>query len=1053
MALYNLNSVAQVYNKYGEQFKMQDLKSFAEKALYYDERGDYNEAIKYKMREIQATEYIYGTMSEQFLMALQSTSIMCDKYNDSEAAIMISKQQGEIQAALWGKNNWDYATYLWLLGQFYSNARNYEMSINTFTESMNLFESLHINDNQYALTLSFIAQDYYRIGDNRNSLYYHKKCLNVRREIGDAAKYLNELNLMLLMSRNTDFVSRFEIINQEINNLPKCVDANSLEFVNIFKTIARKYWLLDDYTSALMYCEKALSIAENSALNRKEDLASVLGLKCKYLRLCGRCEDAIKVGERTQKLYESVNNKSVLYAELLYDMAWAYRDTYNYEKAIILQKEVAKIYEECKDWLSLAESYNSLGHLYYSSENLSSAKHYHNMALGVLDNHGDANKIIDEEIERTGNQYLKTTTALASISARIDYIKTSSYGSLARVCQKENKYIDAINIEKKNCAILKGMKDTRLYCEHLRVLSEYYRGIKKYPEATSCMEECLKITEIDDNNGLASTYTEFSLIDFEKGNIDDAIKYAEEAFSIYKNIDDIDGKNTAQYFLSYYYLKSHKADKAEKILSELLDSLKYRLANGMLQMTNEQKQRLWNRYEYCFLTYRIIAESSVQDDTLLSKLYDYVLFSKSLLLDTNIYKSDDKKSILSISWRDIQKKLSENDIAIEFVATIKENSNGHTYHALIIDNFSNSPRMITLYSESELKKLKENDSRNIRDIVGELIWKPILAQYTTVKNIYFSPDGILHMLPIEYYTADGMHSMFEHYNMYRLSSTKEIVWNTGNQQPISAVLYGGLDYNHINENASESNNSEVSSMWRGIADRGGFDPLFNTALETQEIKEILAAKNISTTLYSGENGTEESFRKLSGQDYSIIHLATHGMYISPDVVDTKKKESNFDFLESLASLNDPVKEDVTLTHSFIVMSGGNRVIARERVSDKSNDGILTAKEISQVDFSRLNLVVLSACESGRGDINYSGVYGLQRGFKKAGAHTILMSLDKVDDEATKILMVEFYRNLMDGKTKLQSLRNAQKHLRSVENGKYDNPKYWASFILLDGLNY
>ena len=98
------------------------------------------------------------------------------------------------------------------------------------------------------------------------------------------------------------------------------------------------------------------------------------------------------------------------------------------------------------------------------------------------------------------------------------------------------------------------------------------------------------------------------------------------------------------------------------------------------------------------------------------------------------------------------------------------------------------------------------------------------------------------------------------------------------------------------------------------------------------------------------------------------------------------------------------------------------------------------------------MVVLSACETGLGDINSNGIYGLQRGFKKAGVKTILMSLDKVDDEATKILMVEFYRNLMSGKSKHQSLKDAQKHLRQVENGKYDKPEYWSSFILLDGLN-
>ena len=93
---------------------------------------------------------------------------------------------------------------------------------------------------------------------------------------------------------------------------------------------------------------------------------------------------------------------------------------------------------------------------------------------------------------------------------------------------------------------------------------------------------------------------------------------------------------------------------------------------------------------------------------------------------------------------------------------------------------------------------------------------------------------------------------------------------------------------------------------------------------------------------------------------------------------------------------------------------------------------------------------MSACESALGTYSDDdGILGLQKGFKVAGANTLLMSLGKVDDEATRILMVEFYRNLMDGKTKLQSLRNAQKYLRNVENGKYDDPKYWASFIMLD----
>ena len=78
--------------------------------------------------------------------------------------------------------------------------------------------------------------------------------------------------------------------------------------------------------------------------------------------------------------------------------------------------------------------------------------------------------------------------------------------------------------------------------------------------------------------------------------------------------------------------------------------------------------------------------------------------------------------------------------------------------------------------------------------------------------------------------------------------------------------------------------------------------------------------------------------------------------------------------------------------------------------------------------------------------------GLQRGFKKAGANTIIMSLSKVDDEATKLFMIEFYKNLLYGETKFQSFRNAQEYLRKVDDGKFDKSEYWASFIMLDGLN-
>ena len=879
------------------------------------------------------------------------------------------------------------------------------------------------------------------------------KCIRIRKNLEDDKGYLNELfNLLLTGHDNDGIIKRIAIVNKELESLPHFIEAVSLPIAGIYKIIAGNYSLLDDNKKAIEYCDKSISIMNSVGSDSDENYAELLGLKCKYQQRGGLKDDAIVSGEAAKQLYESLSIKSLKYAELLGDLARAYGLALNFEKSVQLQSTAAEIYQNAKDWISLAEVYNSISHYYLSAERLDNAERYIKKAIDVLNGHDNAEQYIMDAVEQTGNSMMNNPFALESIKQRIGINKSAYLQTLARIYQEQGNYTYAINTELESGKILRNMGDNQMYASHLMNLSEYYMRNHQLDDAIVCTEQSIQLLSNDRRYGQAFPRLHMALIQFQKGNILKAIRYAEESVSSFKSINDHEGWISAKSLLSTFLWKNFEYNKAEQCLSEELDYLRNFISYELTGMTTEQKQRLWDKYEHNFLLYRSIIEKSDRDASLLSKLYDYILFSKSLLLDTEIQQEANIISRLNVKWNDIQQHLSNDGIAIEFISTMEDEGGYNTYHALVIDKNASNPKMITLYSESKLEELKKTDTRAIREIVGELIWKPILVQYPTVKDIYFSPDGILHMLPIEYYSADGMSSMFEQYHMYRLSSTKELVREQGNSHPNSAVLYGGLDYNMVDENSSVANSSEIPSVWRGIAERGGFDPLFNTSIETQEIKDLLAGKNISTTLYSGGTGTEESFRNLSGQSHSIIHLATHGMYVNPDGIDTKRNENNFDFLESLASVNDPVKEDVALTHSFLVMAGGNRVISRVPVFDKNSDGILTSKEISQLDLRGLDLVVLSACETAKGDVESGGVYGLQRGFKKAGANTILMSLNKVDDEATRILMVEFYRNLMNGKTKRQSLQEAQKYLRQVDNGKYDSPKYWASFIMLDGLN-
>jgi CHAT domain-containing protein len=224
----------------------------------------------------------------------------------------------------------------------------------------------------------------------------------------------------------------------------------------------------------------------------------------------------------------------------------------------------------------------------------------------------------------------------------------------------------------------------------------------------------------------------------------------------------------------------------------------------------------------------------------------------------------------------------------------------------------------------------------------------------------------------------------------------------------------------------------------------------------------MLVKNIPTVVETSVSGTEDSFKALSGQKVSIIHLSTHGFYEKPNLIVYK---GNQKFQLSIGKDQDVQAsdiqnldlqwsnaEDVSLSRSGLFLAGASDYLYGELVADNEHeDGILTAKEISRLDLRGLDLVVLSACETGLGDVSGDGVFGLQRGFKKAGAQTLLMSLWKVDDVATELLMTEFYRNFTDGQSKWDSFLNAQQFLRQYNNGQYDKPEFWAAFIMLDGI--
>lgn len=397
------------------------------------------------------------------------------------------------------------------------------------------------------------------------------------------------------------------------------------------------------------------------------------------------------------------------------------------------------------------------------------------------------------------------------------------------------------------------------------------------------------------------------------------------------------------------------------------------------------------------------------------------------------------------TWRDVQSQLGQNDLAVEFTVCYKEESN--SYAALLLKKDWDSPKMIELCEESELKRIMVGGAKlyNKNAATYSYIWEKLEPYFKKGDNIYFAPHGLIHQLNIEVLCGADGKPMNKKCNLYRVSSTGNLVDERESLKYTSATLYGGLNYDTDTTSMLAINRNYVttSSMQRGrlledsVQTRVGWSFLPGTAEEVRNVGDILGRNKIETTTYTDEIGTEESFKALSGNSTPIIHIATHGFYLEDK--NARRVEMFQDFEENETPTISPLKR------SGLMFSGGQHAWLGREIPEGIDDGVLTAEEIAGMNLTGTDLLVLSACQTGLGEITNEGVEGLQRGFKIAGVNTIIMSLWEVSDAATEVLMTKFYSLLTKGKTKREAFDAAVEAVKK----EYPSPEYWAAFIMLD----
>ena len=413
-------------------------------------------------------------------------------------------------------------------------------------------------------------------------------------------------------------------------------------------------------------------------------------------------------------------------------------------------------------------------------------------------------------------------------------------------------------------------------------------------------------------------------------------------------------------------------------------------------------------------------------------------------LRRRISSYDKAKSSDSYDWTSIRESLKKNEAAIEFIRLV-DFVNDYTvygsYAAVIIKKSSENPEIIELCKDNSLESCDKDDN----DSLYTLLWKPIEPYLTGIKTVYYSPIGKLNDI-----CFSALHSEFgylcDRYSLNQVTSTQNVCSNKKiTKQELSDIyLYGGISFDtdstSMLTNASRYSNSgstEYYAMNRSEDTlRAGFDDLPHTLYEVEEIEGILRKSGFSPTVLTADSANEESFKSFNHHAPSLIHFATHGFSVS-------KRTLNNVYIQSLTS--QAANSSSLMTHSGLVLSGGNNAWINNIKYEGCEDGLLTSQEISNVDLGNTKIAILSACETGTGHITGEGVYGLQRAFKLAGVNTLIVTLRPVIDKVTKLLMVKFYTYWTNGAEVHSAFHQAISDIRK----DYPDPKYWSSFIILD----
>lgn len=862
-------------------------------------------------------------------------------------------------------------------------------------------------------------------------------------------------------------------------------DTMSLPFARLLLNTANYYAAREDYHTCVQKLERARTILRTIEGENGLNYIRCTGDLASAYNHIGDLQKADDLANAVQNGITIDNNETntIIRAQSLKKQAEVFASNGNYKMAISLQNAVLSIYSLYADSIGIANAYNRLSNYNYHEGDIDKAIHHCQKSIDIY----------------SRNNAPKTDMAQA-------------YNSMSIYQYYANNYDDALKYVTHAIQLYNEENDSTssFYAKAMTNAALYYYAVGDIDKAIDMALNSYDLQKNVLGEGHPDNVTNLFNIAhyyYTKKDYDNLHVYFHKAIQqqsdlVRKNFSHMTTAGREMYWNTkrfvyavaptYAYLCEHQdsilldAYNAQLFTKGILLNSEIDFKALLMQSGNavllEKYMKLNNLYGQIADIYNTLAQDESikanQQKEIETLQRNATTLERELIRDSKEY--GDYTAYMTISAKQIGASLQDGDVAVELFEI--EVDGGKAYYALYLKKNWEIPRLVKMFSYQDLRALQYNGKDFYRLIsdrdgvnylftkgeVGQMVWNPLIQSWgDDVKNVYFSPSGLFYQWGIEYLLLGDGQRIGEKYNIYRLSSTKLLAQQSEKRPITNASVFGGFDYdlptelmaelhNGINNYTNElvtSSSDEDLAIQRSIFDldntvadslslRGSVHFLQGTLDEVETIGEQLMQHNVATDMFIREAGIEENFKALSGKKNSIVHIATHGFSFN-------EKHEGRKILSSVLGDSWTVSvSDANLNYSGLLFSGANNILNGIKLPPNVENGILTSREISMLDLRGLDMVVLSACETGLGEIKEDGVFGLQRGFKKAGTQTILMSLWSVDDRATQMMMTSFYQVLMQGNTRHEAFKQAQERVRTAG---FTSPFYWASFIMLDDM--